>query len=75
LEYNNYHFYNSYINLIDIQKGGCKVKKYKIQFLDHTFIVYYYDEGDRITYSVHNNNDFENPNQCILLFSTILAIR
>jgi hypothetical protein len=66
----DYDFFDKY----ERQNGGSKEKNYVISYKfegnKYQFKIYQSSETDRITYSVHNNDD-ENDPQCITIFYDI----
>lgn len=61
----DFEFYKSYAT-INKQIGGSKKIKYK--YNNYNFTIFQSEEPDRISFSIHNKNNEESPEVCVLLF-------
>ena len=68
LLFENYNFYKKFYENSNrrLQKGGSKYKDYN--YNDCTVRVYTRKEDDRHVYAIHNNDDDENTQECMLIF-------
>jgi hypothetical protein len=71
LLFENFNFYNKFYKLKfsnnhTLQNGGSKYKDYN--YKDCVIRVYKRSEDDKYVYAIHNNNDDENTQECVLIF-------
>lgn len=69
----DYQFFNRYATndnnkVRKIQTGGNELRQINYEYGGYTFIVHQENEGDRITFSIHDEDIEENPKKCMILF-------